>query len=81
MKGQIKWVAPIKESKNGGYFRLVTFAMLEGNKKQAHVDLQIEFKNYKIWSPLLKEGNVLGGLIWKDEQRGLIDGDSPVHLA
>ena len=48
MKGQIKWVAPIKESKNGGYFRLVTFAMLEGNKKQAHVDLPIEFKNYKI---------------------------------
>jgi len=37
------------------------------------------YRNFALWSEL-KEGDLVDGLKWLDEDRGIIDGDSPVHL-
>lgn len=82
IEGKITWVGPFIKSKkqNGRYFRIISFRILEDEEEQARVYLDPSLRNYKNWESLLVEGNVLGGLMWKDKNRGLIDADSPIFL-
>jgi hypothetical protein len=38
-----------------------------------------DFHNYPNWSHL-KEGDHVKGLVWVNEEEGIIDGDSPVEI-
>lgn len=82
LKGEIKWVSPFMRSKKGGYFRTVILKLVNYEcSKQTKVYLDPDCRNYKNWEPLLTEGNIITGLIWKNASEGLIDADSPVRLA
>jgi hypothetical protein len=80
IEAQISWISEFRKSKKGGYYRLATFKISGSGKKQPKVYLDNQCRNYKRWEPLLYEGNMLAGLIWKYEAEGIIDADSPVYL-
>jgi len=37
------------------------------------------YRNWESWRDI-KVGDYIGGLAWKDEERKILDADSPVHL-
>ena len=71
MEGKIIRVTPV----NDGVMFLVWF---EG-KKYGRTYTGEKYRNFDNWRDL-KVGDKIGGLVWKDERRGLIDGDSNAHL-
>ncbi|OHB10397.1 MAG: hypothetical protein A3H60_01340 [Candidatus Zambryskibacteria bacterium RIFCSPLOWO2_02_FULL_44_12b] len=79
MEGEFTWIGPLKESKHGGCYRVVTLRIF-GDEKQAKVFLDPDCKNYKNWEQILQKGNIVGGLVWKNKESRIIDADSPVHL-
>ena len=80
LTGQIKWVGPLLKSKKGGVFRIISFDIFEDDVPSAQVFLDPANRNYSRWEPMLAEGNILAGLVWKNREKRLIDGDSPVEL-
>lgn len=80
LDAHITWISPIKQSRHGGCYRIVALKIITGEEKQAKVFVDNECRNYKNWEPILQKGNVIGGLVWKDEEARIIDADSPVFL-
>ena len=81
MKGRIKEILPPSLSKNGkNYYIRARFFMLDGDRRYAHVDVVIGFKNYDNWESLLKVGNIIGGLRYWGKSPVAIDADSEVYL-
>lgn len=80
MTGKITWIGPLTRSKKGGVFRIVSFELLDADGQRAQVYLDPENRNYARWIPLLEEGNIIIGLVWRDKGKRQIDGDSPVSL-
>lgn len=72
MKGKLIHITP------SGDFITLLFKL--GDKKYGRTYTGEEYRNYAIWRQL-KIGDEVNGLQWKNEKRGLIDADSPVHLA
>ena len=76
---EITWVGPFcKGRKKGHHYRVI--ALKSKSYPQAKAFLDPEHRNYKHWEPLLHEGNLIKGLVWKDKSKNLITGDSPVEL-
>lgn len=80
MKGKITWISPAKLNKRSEYFKQVTFQMLEGEVRKANTYLVMEYENYEYWKDKLVKGNILGGLEFTKNMKGLINADSPVYL-
>lgn len=81
IQGEIKWISGYNKGRNGDYYRIVTFKMIGGDTKtQPKVYISNDCRNLKNWTPLLQEGNVLGGLLWLDKTKATIDADSPIYL-
>jgi len=76
---EITWVSRIQEAKKGGFYRRVAFRAFDGDIQKPTAYLNPEHRNYSRWEPLLKEGVIVKNLIWKDKEKGTIDGDSPVE--
>jgi hypothetical protein len=72
MEGKITWKGEVKN------YLLFTLKLANGDSAKTYVVKG--FRNIAIWSHL-KIGDQIEGLQWKDEQKKLIDADSPVHLA
>ncbi len=77
--GEIKWIGPFFRGRDGKFCRIVTFKLFEASRSSGKVYLVLGNRNYSRWEPLLTEGLVIKNLIWKDEERGLVDADSPVE--
>ena len=71
MEGQIIRVVDVRD----GVMYLVWF----GGSKYGRTYTGEKYRNFDNWKDL-KVGDKIGGLIWKDEDGGLVDGDSSVHL-
>lgn len=78
---EIKWISPFIKSRKEGFYRVVTFTVFSQEKESAKAYLGLGNRNYSRWEPLLKEGAVLKNLMWKDEEKGIVHGDSPVEEA
>lgn len=78
---EITWVSPFQKGKRGGFYRLVSFKTFDDEPQKPKAFLNPEHKNYSRWEPLLKEGVIVKNLIWKDREKGTVDGDSPVEEA
>ena len=72
MKGQL-----IRSSNSKGFITLLF--KLEGGK-YGRTYTGEQYRNYAVWSQF-KIGDWVEDLNWKDESKGLLDADSPVHLA
>ncbi len=59
--------------------KFVTILFKLGDKKYGFVYTGKQYRNFSVWSQF-KIGDSIEGLVWKDEQKKIIDGDSPVHL-
>jgi hypothetical protein len=72
MKGTIIRVTP------SGDYVLVLIQVEDGRYGRTYTGDR--YRNYHFWREM-KIGDHITGLRWKREDRLLIDGDSPVHLA
>lgn len=72
MKGKL-----IRITNSKGFITLL-FKLEGGKYGRTYTGRQ--YRNYAIWHQFMKDDWV-EGLLWIDEKKGLLDGDSPVHLA
>jgi len=72
MKAQL-----IRVSDSKGFITLL-FKLESGKYGRTYTGEQ--YRNYAVWSQF-KIGDWVEGLQWKDEKKGLLDADSPAHLA
>lgn len=73
MEGKITFKKQIKKD-------LTLFKIKLQNGDNATSYVVNGFRNEALWAEL-RIGDYVVGLKWKDESRGIIDADSPVHLA
>lgn len=81
LTGKIVWISPIKNKSAFIREQRVRFELFDSEIKGPFVNLNPDLQNYKRWEPLLKIGNTLTGMRWKNKEKKLITGDSPVRLA
>ena len=72
MKGTIRKIHPLKNSRNGNAFLRVEFKLENGT--WAKTDLCPNFRNYSRWENLLKVGNILSNLTQRSNKE--INADS-----
>jgi hypothetical protein len=71
MEGEIKRVI------SSGEFITIIIQIVDGVCGRTYTSPS--FRNYDSWKDL-KVGDAVGGLRWKNEERGIVDADSPVYL-
>lgn len=74
MKGTIIKIKKDNFKDGKGYW---VFCKMEDGKS-ARAYLIESFGNFKNWQPYLRVGQVLEGLVWKNEKERIIDADSPL---
>jgi hypothetical protein len=62
----------------GEKFTTYLFKMSDGSFGRVYTGRN--YRNYHNWKDI-KIGELVSGLIWYDEVKGIIDGDSPVHTS
>ena len=60
----------------GGRFTTYLFKLSDGSYGRVYTGGK--YRNYHNWKDL-QIGELVSGLVWYDEVKGILDGDSPVH--
>ncbi len=60
----------------GGKFTTYLFQLPDGSFGRVYTGKS--YRNYHNWRDI-QIGELVSGLVWYDEIKGIIDGDSPVH--
>jgi hypothetical protein len=61
----------------GGKFTTYLFKLSDGSYGRIYTGPH--YRNYHNWKDL-RIGDLVSGLVWYNELKGILDGDSPVHI-
>jgi hypothetical protein len=67
----------LKRISEGGKFTTYLFRLSDGT--YGRVFSGPKYRNFHNWKDF-KIGDMVSGLVWYDEVKGILDGDSPVHI-